>query len=637
MSGWLLLVALGAGDAPAAVVAGAPQAAPAPPCADWAECEAMLRELARRTDGYALDAESREFAYALHLLGPAAWDGLLALANDPARAVRQLAGYAIGAWPDPPESALPALIDVLAQSPGSWPAHALARIGGAVAVEALLDDHLRTRQGTQSSLALATLMPEALPEMLAALEVRSERALHAVAYALRMLAWQGGEAAERHAESVRWLLEFAVSPGVAAAQQTLALRLLLELAPLAHGDPARLQVNLMALDERVRDLSEELLSLHGDPVALDAVLARCERVLGGLPPSGDAVAPAVYLYEQCTDRLARMGEAARSAAPRLLRALPEADQDSRNVLIATLGHLGDAAVVPALIPALRSHDDREVTAALEALWRLAATESLPMIRDVASRHWLAPVRDFAGHVAAAMEGGDAAAVEAMLADPWRGDSPSGRHLFGLPSMQAGYGERACRVWRVDGVEITHGESVVVPDHALAAEVEDLSGIVPLGGGHLVGSNAGVWGGALDYRDEGGRLVRISDDNVVALLPHTPAQALALVGHFLPTDPGGWLLVLTATPGAVPRIVDRRRLPSAPRMVQSLGGSWLVTLHAGAGVLIDRELGLREAECAQRFGEKSRAGRPPGAGRMSGRQSRRSRRRSGRKLVLSRIR
>jgi hypothetical protein len=615
MSSWLLFITLGAADASDAVVAGLPETAPAAPCAEWAACEALLRVLARRTDGYALDAEARDFADALHLLGPTAWDGLLALAHDEARAVRQLAAYAIGAWPDPPESGLPALIDVLAQTPGSWPAHALARIGSLAAVEALLDDLGRTRQGTQSSLALATLMPEALPLVLAALEARSERALHAVAYVLRMLAWQGGEAAERHADSERWLLETAVSPGVAATQQTLALRLLLELAPLAHGDPSRLQVNLMAVDERVRDLSEELLSLHGDPVALDAVLTRCERVLGGLPPSGDPVAPAVYLYEQCTDRLARMGEAARHAAPRLLQALPEVDQDSRNVLLATLGHLGDAAVVPALMSALRSHDDREVTAALEALWRLAATESLPMIRDVAARHWLAPVRDFAGNVAAAMAGGDATAVEAVLADPWRGDSPSGRHLFGLPSIQAGYGERGCRVWRVDGVEIAHGEGVVGPDHALgalAAEVEDLSGIVPLGGGHLIGSNAGVWGGALYYRDEGGRLARISDDNVVALLPHTPGQALALVGHFLPTDPGGWLLVLSAPPGAVPRIVDRRRLPSAPRRVQALGGGWLVTLHVGVGVLIDRDLGLREAECAQRFGQTPQPSQPPGA-------------------------
>ena len=333
------------------------------------------------------------------------------------------------------------------------------------------------------------------------------------------------------------------------------------------------------------------------PVPIAALLGECRRLLdarvGYVPVRHDiGLNP---LQEQCLDRLAHEGEGARAAVPLLLESIDRVDTESRYLLLATLGFLGDPAAVPALTAALRSRDDRDVVAALESLWRLRATGALADMRAVEATHWYPRMREFARRAAVALEAGDP--VPAGEGGQFNGrDRLVNRHHSG----QLGYPEtRApeCAQWQVGDERVPQPVFAEPPPEVVALRGDTRADYaVPLDGGHVLGINLGENGGELLVRTAEGKHLRLSPENVAGLQALPDGDVLAALGLAHMGDLGGAVVRISARDGTA-RIVDSRRLPSAPNLGVSTRSGWLVLMANEEAVLVQPDLSMRLLDCA----------------------------------------
>ena len=312
-----------------------------------------------------------------------------------------------------------------------------------------------------------------------------------------------------------WLIATAANPS-ADQRYRLETTLLLTSMRRSHGaDLSPLHGNLDASDAKLRTWTQEFLIQQGDPFVLNRILAQCSAYSGKRPG---------MMLEGCLNPLARMGAGARRAMPWLLGALDKPDPDY--MLITTLGYIGDRSVIPALVLQLQSTDDRNVSASLEALWRLHATESIPMIRSVATLHWYGPIRDFASSVAAALSGGPDAPVELALHHNLRPDS--------LVDVLSSYRQRYikdCAEWRVGDRKIEGDDAIGTPANVLAqlhCKTQGAAFAIPFADGTLAGINKDEFGGGLLYLSRLSKRFDLSDANVVGLVPRGDGDALAFL-------------------------------------------------------------------------------------------------------------
>ncbi|HRQ65654.1 MAG TPA: hypothetical protein PKZ76_12470, partial [Xanthomonadaceae bacterium] len=182
VSGW---AALASAEQP---LAEAPASAH-PKCDSWAACEVVLRQLAVGSP-YGVTGEQAAFAESLHRVAPDAWSEVAALAVDDDPGLRNLAGYAMGEWTPLTDDLIPEIVAALNRDPGGWPARALARLGTPAAIEAIIDEVVRYPRGGQGTWALTQVLPAALPQVLAALEVEeNDHLVVGLSDALDSLVW----------------------------------------------------------------------------------------------------------------------------------------------------------------------------------------------------------------------------------------------------------------------------------------------------------------------------------------------------------------------------------------------------------------------------------------------------------------
>ncbi|MGH8028779.1 MAG: hypothetical protein ACREO3_02475 [Arenimonas sp.] len=585
-------------DAPAPATTPTIDSPSAGTCIDVDACERRLRAITQGSSAqYGIDAEATPLAAAFRRLGEPAWTRAAALALEDDEAVRTLAAFVLGEWEPLDEGKIPDLMAALDKDPGGWPARALGRLGTPLAVEMLIADIRRAGLGNQSTQGLAQTMPASLPVILERLRDDDSRWL-AVAVGAQLDAMAHVESRRARLDDVsRWLVATAADANANLRTRIEATRLLLDIAPHPVLDLFPLEANRDHRDPVMREMTRRLLMKQGSALVIDAVLEECHELLGtpGHPGRGDSL-QLVLGFGGCLEPLARMGPAGRRAAPWLVERVAVVDADARNLLLATLGYLGDHDAVPVLVSALRSDDERDVTASLESLWRLRATEALLDVRVVARSHWYAPVRGFAARVGTALGGGATAPVEATLASPDRRGSLVDRHVWGLHARKA-RPVPTCVVWQVGGEQLRQRDDFEsTPEvEAWADDIKGAAHVLPFAGGVLLGIDKGEFGGGLVLRMRDGAQLELADENVQALLPLADGDVIAVVGHDVPVDHGGAVLRLSAHP-APAHIVERHRLPSAPLLAQPASGGWLVPMASHEALLLRRDLSFAQATC-----------------------------------------
>ena len=562
-------------------------------CLSLPACTAKLNQFAT-SKKY---VHSKFLAEDMRRLGEPAWKVIVDLSVSDDERVRDLAGSVMGQWFPLSEEKIPEIVAALRREPGGWPARALMRIPSEEATRALIDDVARNGGGNQSSFALGARLPEAFPLVFERMEEGdSFKLASGLSEGLSRPAQP--ENLARRQGIVKWLMAAASNQGNAPIYRRQATGFLLDMGPLKGVDLSPLRRNLESPDRSLVQLTRILLSQQGDPAALPYIQEEC-RQASKVVDANDSMF--VSPRASCLNHLARAGAAAAGSVPLLEEWLEKATLDTSNQILATLGYLGDRSVVPLLESKLYSNDDREVTASLESLWRLRSKESLPRIRQVASKHWYSTVREFASLVANALETGNGAAVEAALDRAFRNDELASKHVWGL-SMENDKKRKDCVAWKVDDNLIEY-EEYLRTDAALLRKyqhsVDGLSQVAETAKGVFLGINKGEFGGGLVYQDLNGKKSDLSPENVVALLPRSDGSVLALVGLAHLIDRGGSILEI-ATDQSVPRVVASRRLPSAPNAVYRVKQGWLVNLASNETVLLKADLSLSEVGCYREF-------------------------------------
>ncbi|HRQ65655.1 MAG TPA: hypothetical protein PKZ76_12475, partial [Xanthomonadaceae bacterium] len=364
-------------------------------------------------------------------------------------------------------------------------------------------------------------------------------------------------------------------------------------APLEGVSLAPLYPNLHSANDELQRVTSRLLMAQGDPVMLEPLVELCAAYIRDDPDTPEELLD----HAGCTHALARIGHRAAKFAPHIADLIERASGHAPTDAVEMLGFLGNDQVSPQLVRLLDSADDRIVTSALEAIWRLDAQSALLAVELVARRHWYGPVREFAARVAMALTGGDSAPVQEALALDSHEERLTGKHIWGLPLYSRVPGNRNCAHWRsgLDRGEFLPNAPADLQD--AAAHIHRAVTAVRFGNGSLVGVHHGEFGGGLVFVKKGNPDHRISPENVNALIELGDGDVAALLGLAHLIDSGGWVVVLRADAMGVPDIVERIRLPSAPHGARLEGERWLVPMANGHAVWISRDLSLTQATCA----------------------------------------
>lgn len=576
------------------------------PCLTVETCVSKLYRIAetnRHTEVPTLAKEMRA-------LGEPGWQVVATLALSGDDNVREVAGAVMAQWSPLNEDKLPAVIAALKKEPGGWPARALMQIPSEAATQALISDVSENGGSNQSSYALFKRLPDAFPQIINSQLLRkdSTQLISGVAGELNMLARLSVGSQENQTAQNRigaWLVNAASEIQRSEEYRRGALMLLLNVGKLEGVDLDSLQLNLRSKDSQLANLTARFLSQQGDPSTLSQTLAECNRLLDKTEAKNGYNTSPVPVFEDCLDPLARMGRSASSMVPNLQTWLKSASADNSNMILATLGYVGDASVIPLLESKLASQDERDVTASLESLWRLKSASSLPRIRALSEQHWYAPVREFAERVVNALLSGTHGPVNSALDRGFREESLTSKHVWGLP-LDHQKKRPWCVAWRVNGKLIEknsrfESDSGLLRQHQSA--LDGLNAVTQLGNGLLFGINKGEFGGGLIFQSEAGKRSSLSAENVVALVPHSDGRVLGLIGLAHMMDTGGSILVI-GTEAGFPTILQLKRLPSAPESVYSTDSGWLVEMASHGAVLLKQDMSLTEINCAKRFQYRS---------------------------------
>lgn len=310
----------------------------------------------------------------------------------------------------------------------------------------------------------------------------------------------------------------------------------------------------------------------------------------------------------CLNQIARQGYAASATAPDLIALLDRLPGNIASKAIETLGYIGEPSSAAAIASFATASDERLALAALDALWRMRAVNQLPLVEQVERTHWYGPVRRFAAATRQSLATGD----DIGFPDIWRdservGDVRIGKFPIVFGRWPSNPFQR-CSGWRVAGNDFTSqspdATQAYPADPAFSEVTRGVVTSLPTPSGLLHGIDRGEFGGGLVFAaSDGTPPLRLSEQNVIALLPYRGNNVLAVVGliHMIAID-GAVLLVDFSQPYK-PRIRQRLRLPGVPSLVFELADGWLLVLHDGHSVALDHDLQLREAgECLPADGE-----------------------------------
>lgn len=444
--------------------------------------------------------------------------------------VRRFTGYVLRDIHGLKESDLDALIAARKRGDG-WIAPAIAHVGSPRAVQFLVDD-LRDHpeSNTQTTWALQLLGARAAIPLAHLLDAPVDAN---VPFATCTVFRQMQSNAE---PAIDVLLARAQSTAEPSANRSAAI---FELgcigASARHTIPA---LQAMAGDDGLRKAVDQAIESMGTSEAVPLLLAKLQQ------PDAEFVFP----------QLARMGRSANAAGPTLSGLLSSSDPKLVVGAARALGYIGYDKEPTPLMALLANQDDwQQVYVAAESLGRLHVVAALPMLDDIAKRHWYSPVR------AAARK-----AIEVLQDNGHY--PPSSRN----PSMNFIAYER------VSGLPAgPHPTFVGSPSDPRTLK---------FGPGVLVGEDHGEWGGSLVYREAPAPPKTLLSANVEGI--HELGGKVVVVtglAHML-TNEGVLYRVKRGTTGDF-EVTRWKTLPGAPRESGMLADGSLYVSCVGGAVVI----------------------------------------------------
>lgn len=222
----------------------------------------------------------------------------------------------------------------------------------------------------------------------------------------------------------------------------------------------------------------------------------------------DSVASQAFL---CLSAIVSHDDLGRSEVNQVLPFLRSENDAERMYGIAALGAMGYKDAIHQIEAELQSNDWRVVFAASRSLGWLGATDAIPSLEEIASRHWLPEVREEARRavgvlhlqVAEQQEAAKKGRVSANNPGDWMAVRPG--VLRNLPSCP---GNR----WRWQGDAFHLG-----PRHRQQDDYYDYAASsLRVRDGELIGTNYGEWGGTLVWVPGKGTARVLLRDNVTGL-------------------------------------------------------------------------------------------------------------------------
>ena len=573
-------------------------------CDDTVTCESLIRDLA--TERVVARQRITQARSNLIRTLDAPWSFVSALALDQDLATARIAGRLMADWEPLSDEAIVDVLRAIERDPKGAAVRALGTIGTRAAALAMLDLMEKGHSGSQ---ACADLFLLALPEFVlrGADYTQYDDPCSVRTILANLRPFQSNGTDHRLRSALNALMAISVDTENDERLRHAALQQVAYFIPTSEFDVTALRQNLQDKIDPLYAATVRQLIIQGDPSVLAETWARCEAVQASqmcVIPNG----PDFGLLNECLDPLARTKHAAAVHAPKLIVWLDLVNSESRNLVLATLGHLGNKEVIPTLIDSLNSDDERDVSASLESLWRLRATRALPMIDNVHNGHWLPTVREFARLVAGAIRDPQRdSGVSSALLYGWDPDSAAGQHVHG-PALSHVDTPHSCERWEADGKPLAF-ENLKISDQGPPATTgfENLAGFGrptfnitdvtlhrTLAGGTLFGVNRGK-GSGLHYHDPILGLIELDRRHVTALVRHRPGEVLAIVQ----ADHGGAVMRISGTDGNL-TVVAQRRLPSAPgsaaHPTMHVGKRIFVPMIQGGAVLVDPDLGFASAQC-----------------------------------------
>jgi HEAT repeat protein len=401
---------------------------------------------------------------------------------------RNLAGDVLSHWGAWSPADVPALRAALQLDHGGWIARPLAEIKTPEAVQALVEDLAVIGSQSQTGWALVKIGPKALPYLIPILE--NDKGAHAAASVIREM---GREAL---VEAPYWA-SLAASTGNPKNVRLAALRGLAAMGDGAQQQGKELREMLASPDIDIRAQAFKTLVAIRDPTVVATVAENCN-------PSGTAFGLIPIQSLSCLIEIAAFGDHARPVGSQLMKFLVTPNGDELATAVTALGYIGYDAAIPEIEQQLRAPDWRVVFAAARSLGWLAATVSIPELERVASDHWLPEVRDEALMAVDALKGSGR-----RMARPASFEGSGGaRRLFSIGrfSFDRSIRQPSCGSgrWEWDDIRFS-----APPRSTGAAHLS-------LGGGWLLGTNRGEWGGELTWMPVFGQSQLIIKDNVIAI-------------------------------------------------------------------------------------------------------------------------
>ncbi len=391
-----------------------------------------------------------------------------------------------GGWD---EKHIPVLIELLQRDPGGWIARALGDIGSPAAIEVLIDDLPHAGVFSQTGWALTQLGIDVLPYILSMLEPTSESNEP-----------EPVRVRERTVSAAHWLIGRMRSSALVVADEWIAIsrnrrerksRRIAALTGLAAmngylGERAfELRPLLRNRDDAISGAAYATLVAAHDPFVARKLAKTCA-------PSNKQGGDAMDAFH-CLFVLSDFGGNASAAGEDVIPFLSSENALEQAYGIETLGLIGYREAIPQIEPFLTSSDWRLVYAAVRALGRLQAYESVPAMENATRDHWLPGLRNFA----------EITVEKVIRHQPYEG---AVRDIFFKNSF-GDYGEifrdETCNwnAWIYDGQKITFERSPYRPEKE-----------IHLADGKLVAIDHGEFGGSFEWRPDRGEPVILVPDN-----------------------------------------------------------------------------------------------------------------------------
>lgn len=474
-----------------------------------------------------------------------------------------------GGWE---EKHIPVLRELLQRDHGGWIARALGDIGSPAAIEVLIEDLPYAGIHSQTGWALAKLGTDVLPYVLSMLEPTSANN-----------ETEPRRVRDRTVFAAQWLIGQMRSSALAVADEWIAIsrnrrerksRRIAALTGLAAmngylGERAfELRPLLRNRDEAISGAAYGTLVAAHDPFVARKLAKTCAP---SNKQGGDAGDPFHCLFV-----LSDFGGNASAAGEDVIPFLSSEHALEQAYGIETLGLIGYREAIPQIEPFLTSSDWRLVYAAVRALGRLQAYESVPAIEKATLDHWLPGLRRFS----------EIAVLKIIRHQPYdgAGNNYSPRKDFG--DYNEVFRDETCNwnAWAYNGRKITFERSSYQPEKE-----------VHLADGKLVAIDKGEFGGSFEWRPDRGEPVTLVPDNTSKIF-RVKDGFLSIHGLSHLTFSHGYATLASRKASGEWTIQEVVRFPGAAYDAKRIHDETFAVKSAGYAVIFSTDRIIDVAEC-----------------------------------------